>query len=187
MKAFVDTNILIYAATKEDERKQGIALALLARQHPLELTISTQVLGEAYNVLTTRKRWARSEALAAVRHFARLHVVRPEVDTVFKGLALAAAHRLSTWDALIVQAAIEAGCDTLFSEDLQAGRRFGGLEVVNPFELAAHEALPSYAVAPGRGRPKAPATTASTTARTTSRTTLRTTAGTPGTSRKPGK
>lgn len=46
---------------------------------------------------------------------------------------LTEAHQLSFYDALIVAAAIEAGCDTLFSEDLQHGRAIGGLSIVNPF------------------------------------------------------
>jgi predicted nucleic acid-binding protein len=47
--------------------------------------------------------------------------------------ALAEDHRLSFYDALIVAAAIEAGCDILYSEDMQHGRTIGGLAVVNPF------------------------------------------------------
>ena len=48
-------------------------------------------------------------------------------------LALARDHRLSFYDALIVAAAQEAGCDTLYTEDMQHGRKFGGLVIVNPF------------------------------------------------------
>ena len=48
-------------------------------------------------------------------------------------MALAEDHQLSFHDALIVAAAIEAGCDTLFTEDMQHGRSFGGLSIVNPF------------------------------------------------------
>jgi hypothetical protein len=55
---------------------------------------------------------------------------------------------LQTWDALIVQAALEADCQVLYSEDLQAGRRFGALHVVNPFATQAHEAPPLYGDAP---------------------------------------
>jgi len=47
--------------------------------------------------------------------------------------ALAQDHGLSFYDALIVSAAIEAGCDTLFSEDMQHGRSIGGLAIVDPF------------------------------------------------------
>jgi hypothetical protein len=49
------------------------------------------------------------------------------------------------WDALIVQAALAAGCATLFSEDLQAGQRFGNLEVVNPFSDAVRAPSAGYA------------------------------------------
>jgi predicted nucleic acid-binding protein len=49
------------------------------------------------------------------------------------GLALCPDHRVAFYDALIVAAAIEAGCDRLYSEDLQHGRRFGDCVVVNPF------------------------------------------------------
>jgi hypothetical protein len=48
-------------------------------------------------------------------------------------LALARDHSLAFYDALIVAAAIEAGCDTLFTEDMQHGRKFGSLAIVNPF------------------------------------------------------
>jgi predicted nucleic acid-binding protein len=41
---------------------------------------------------------------------------------------------LSCWDAMVVQAAIVAGCDKLYSEDLNAGQRFGSLVIVNPFK-----------------------------------------------------
>ena len=56
------------------------------------------------------------------------------------------AHSLSVWDGLIVQAALEAGCDALLTEDLQHGRRFGNLEIVNPFLAAAHEPRRRYGV-----------------------------------------
>jgi predicted nucleic acid-binding protein len=45
--------------------------------------------------------------------------------------------RISFWDALVVQAAIDAGCDRLYSEDLNHGQRFGPVEVVNPFRASS--------------------------------------------------
>jgi predicted nucleic acid-binding protein len=48
-------------------------------------------------------------------------------------------HSLAFYDALIIASAIEAGCDTLFSEDLQHGRRFGGLAIHNPFLQSSPE------------------------------------------------
>lgn len=141
MKPFLDTNILVYAATADEPAKQDTAKGLLTTWGLPGCTISTQVLAEMYNVLAHRKRWAPGDALQAVQMYTALRVVVLGADAVLAALALAASQRLSTWDAMIVQAALEAGCDTLFSEDLQAGRRFGALQVVNPFVPSAHEAV----------------------------------------------
>jgi predicted nucleic acid-binding protein len=48
-------------------------------------------------------------------------------------VALARDHKLSFYDALIVAAAVDAGCLVLFTEDLQDGRKFGAVTVENPF------------------------------------------------------
>ena len=48
-------------------------------------------------------------------------------------VSLARTHRFSLYDSLIVASALEAGCDTLLTEDLQSGRRIEGLAIVNPF------------------------------------------------------
>ena len=56
-----------------------------------------------------------------------------ELDDVLAAIDLYRLHTLSLWDALVVRAAQQARCVRLYSEDLQHGRRFGGVEVVNPF------------------------------------------------------
>ena len=145
MKTFIDTNVLIYAVSADDERKQAQAQALLDLPPAARYTLSTQVLVEFWHVLTRRKGWPAAEALQAVQLFATLNVVAPRPESALRALALAGEHRLSAWDALIVQAALDAGCDTLFSEDLQDGRRFGALEIVNPFLLRVQEPAPHTA------------------------------------------
>jgi len=59
------------------------------------------------------------------------------VSTHEAALALARDHGLAFDDALIVASAIEAGCDTLFTEDMQHDRKFGRLAIVNPFRESA--------------------------------------------------
>ena len=140
MRPFLDTNILVYAATADDPHRQLVAQRLVADLGLINITISTQVLAEAYNVLTRKKRWVVEDALQAVRGFRVMRIVVLGADAVLAALDLAARQRLSTWDAMVIHAAQEAGCDTLYSEDLQNGRRFGALQVVNPFLQAAHEA-----------------------------------------------
>jgi predicted nucleic acid-binding protein len=70
--------------------------------------------------------------LALVRSRSR-RVLDLSVATHEAAIALARDHRLSFYDALIVAAAQEAGCDTLYTEDMQHGRALGGLTIVNPF------------------------------------------------------
>ena len=52
---------------------------------------------------------------------------------VDRAVDLARSHGFGFYDALIVASALAAGCDTLLTEDLQAGRRIAGLTIVNPF------------------------------------------------------
>jgi predicted nucleic acid-binding protein len=164
VRAFIDSNVAVYALGPEDDPRCWIADALLARHgNGCEIVVSTQVLLETYNVLVRKKQVKPAQALIATEVLMHYDVVTPSAAAALAALTLAAEHGLPTYDAFIVQAALEGGCDTLFSEDLQAGRRFGKLVVVNPFDTAAHEAAPTYATpaapqtrqrAPAAGRPR---------------------------------
>jgi predicted nucleic acid-binding protein len=129
VSAFFDTNILVYA--QQADGKGERARALFAGGGKL----SVQVLNEFTAVSRRKQRrgWHDiTEALSDV-----LMMVEPPLaltlDLHVSARALAEEHRLSFYDALIVAAAIEAGCDTLFTEDMQNGRTFGDLAIVNPF------------------------------------------------------
>ena len=130
MTAFFDTNILVYAFAT-DERKRAIAQDVLASGG----VISVQVVNEFANVLRKKQRldWPSIEgALAVVER--RFGTIRPlTLETHRAALPFARFAGIGIYDALIVAAAIEAGCDRLLSEDLQHGRRFGDLVVQNPF------------------------------------------------------
>ena len=129
MSAFFDTNILVYA--QQMDGKGDRARALFAGGGKL----SVQVLNEFTAVSRRKQRrdWREiDEAVADV-----LTIVDPpmplSLDLHHSARSLAQDHQLSFYDALIVATAIEAGCDTLFSEDMQHGRSIGGLAIVNPF------------------------------------------------------
>lgn len=145
MSTFFDTNLIVYALDPGAGQRHAIADSLLA-QHLLagSLVISTQVLQETYSVLTRKKGVAPELAFKGLSTFARGTVVPANADFVLRSMAACQRLQLSIRDALIVQAALDAGCDTLLTEDLQTGRRFGPLEVVNPFDPAAHEAAPPW-------------------------------------------
>jgi predicted nucleic acid-binding protein len=129
VSAFFDTNILVYA--QQTDEKGDRARALFTGGGKL----SVQVLNEFTAVSRGKqaREWREiAEAISDV-----LTVVDPPLALTLElhaaARALAEDHRLSFYDALIVASAIEAGCDTLFTEDLQHGRKFGSLRIVNPF------------------------------------------------------
>ena len=133
MTAFFDTNILVYAQQRGG--KADRARALLAGGGKL----SVQVLNEftAVSRRKQRREWHEiAEAVADV-----LTTVDPPLaltlDLHVAARALAEDHGLSFYDALIVAAALKAGCDALFSEDLQHGRTIGRLAILNPFAESA--------------------------------------------------
>jgi predicted nucleic acid-binding protein len=126
---FFDTNILVYA--QQDGAKAETARALLARGGNL----SVQVLNEFAAVASRKlgRNWddigaAIEDALALVDPPWPLTAALHEAARI-----LARDHGFAFYDALIVAAALEAGCDTLLSEDMQNGRVLGDLTIVNPF------------------------------------------------------
>jgi predicted nucleic acid-binding protein len=130
VRRFFDTNILVYAFAAGDPRSAR-AEALIAEGG----VISVQVLNEFTNVTRRKLKWdwGRIEASLAVID-ELLGVARPlTVALHTQAVSLARDSKLSFYDALIVAAAMEAGCELLCSEDLQDGRKFGGVTVVNPF------------------------------------------------------
>jgi predicted nucleic acid-binding protein len=132
---FVDTNVLLYAAsTATDEQpKAARALAILDED---DLALSVQVLQEFY-VQTTRgnqpKPLPHELAVALIDSWLRFRVQELTVGILQNALATRVRWQISYWDAAIVEAARAAGCHTLLSEDLQDGMDFAGVRVENPF------------------------------------------------------
>jgi predicted nucleic acid-binding protein len=140
MSAFFDTNVLVYAVDRSEPGRREVALDLLERHlRERSLVLSTQVLQEFYAVAIRRRLLEPADALGMVSAFAEETVVPSSAGFVVRGLALSQRHRLSPWDGLVVQAALDARCPILLTEELAAGTRFGELEVVNPFEPSVHE------------------------------------------------
>jgi predicted nucleic acid-binding protein len=126
---FIDTNVLIYA--QQNGTKADRARALLARGGKL----SVQVLNE-FAAVSRRKLGKDWREIAGALDDALVLLGPPLALTLDLHVAarkLAETYRLSVYDALIVAAAIEAGCDTLYSEDMQHGQVIGSLRIQNPF------------------------------------------------------
>lgn len=134
MASFIDTNILVYAEANDEPAKQTAALALLRRLKLTDSGIrSTQVLQEFANVAIRKMHLDANHVrkqLSAHQQFELLQVT----PAIIRGaLDLHQTRSLSFFGALIVQAASAAGCDTLYTEDLNGGEIINGVKIVNPF------------------------------------------------------
>src|SRR3974377_2087831 len=129
--SFFDTNVLVYVAS-DDRVKADRAEAMISSGG----AISVQVLNELSNVARRKMRLSWQETHAFLSLLRGLLTVPPlTVETHETGLALAERYGLSTYDAMIAAAALHAGCDTLWSEDMQHGMALAeGLRIVNPFQ-----------------------------------------------------
>jgi predicted nucleic acid-binding protein len=135
VRAFVDTNIWVYAVDTADRAKQARALEILDPEDEKDYVISAQVLGEFYATVTGKLRAAVTfaEGRAMVERMKQLPVVPIDGLLVEAAIAGSEAWRISYWDSLIVNAADAARCPILLSEDLVHGQVYGSVEVVNPF------------------------------------------------------
>ncbi len=132
---FVDTNVLLYAASTagDEQDKRRRALSILDGE---DLALSVQVLQEFYVQATRATRVDRMEheqAVALVESWLRFRVQETTADLMRSTFSTAARWHIAYWDAAIVEAARAAGCATLLSEDLQHGMDFAGVRVSDPF------------------------------------------------------
>jgi predicted nucleic acid-binding protein len=134
-KYFVDTNILIYA----HDRSAGVKHDR-ARRTVEELwnsgggVLSTQVLQEL--CINLRRKVAKplpvDEVRQLIEDYFSWEVVVNTPESVLQALEIEVRHKISFWDALVLQAAESAGADVLYSEDLTSGHHYGTIQVVNP-------------------------------------------------------
>ncbi len=134
MRSFIDTNVLVYADDGDDRAKQAVATGLI-EVHLRAGTgvISTQVLQEFVNTALRKLLLPVELIRARLALYRRLEVVPSSADLVTSALDIHVLHRVSCWDALIVQAARQSGCVQLLTEDMNAGAVVAGVRLVNPF------------------------------------------------------
>lgn len=137
MPSFVDTNILIYAEDRTTKAKHETARDLMIELwEKREGVLSIQVLQEFYVTATRKlkKPLTPAKAQEIVHEYLTWTVVENTGRLLAAALELHQNAQLSFWDAMVVQAAIEAGCDRLYSEDLNPGQRYDSVVIVNPFK-----------------------------------------------------
>ena len=132
---FFDTNILVYAASRQDLRKRDIALDLI--RHALEDgcngAISMQILQEFTNVMLKRSLATDEQVEGYYSYFYRL--VRTEVtsDMLRDAIHIRREYGIQYHDAVMVAAAKKLGCHEIQTEDLNDGQLYCGMVAINPF------------------------------------------------------
>lgn len=130
-KAFFDTNVLVYAVAENDPRSKQAEELLAAGG-----VISVQILNEFVSVARRKILMSWSHILEALDAF---RVLCPSplpitIEVHEAALRIAEKHGYGIYDALIVSAALESGCATLYSEDFQDGQTIDGRLIIrNPF------------------------------------------------------
>ena len=132
---FIDTNVLLYAASNAaaDQAKRIVARQLLSQP---EIGFSAQVLQEFYAAAISKRHleMTHDEALAVLQSLAAFPVWPISRDLVLAAIDSKQRFQISYWDAAILVAAKQMDCQTVYSEDLDHGRDYDGVRVVDPFQ-----------------------------------------------------
>ena len=142
VRAFVDTNILVYAHDRGAGARHSVAAALVENLwEERSGVLSTQVVQEFY--VNVRRRAARPLPVAEVRRiiedYLNWEVVVNDGGSILAALELESRYRLSFRDALIVQAANSSTAEVLYTEDLGDGQVYGSVKAINPFSQETGE------------------------------------------------
>jgi predicted nucleic acid-binding protein len=138
-RSFLDTTIFVYSFDDTAKDKQQQARSLIKESLKTgNGHISIQVIQEFFNV-ATKKFVVPMPLLSSKKYldmvFMQLEVVYPDAEYIKTGLDIAVTTGYSFYDSLIISAALKAGCETLYTEDLQSGQKIQNLTIVNPFTV----------------------------------------------------
>ena len=135
-RSFIDTNVLVYAEASDAPVKQQAALVLLKQLYETGTgVLSTQVLQEYCNVAIKKLKLPAGHIRAQLDLYEQFEVVQVTPAIIRAGLDLHQTRSVSFYDALILASAETAGCNVLFSEDMNTGEVMAGVRILNPFAI----------------------------------------------------
>jgi predicted nucleic acid-binding protein len=133
---FLDTNVLVYAYDVTDPAKQRTAQDLVRKAVAGAMVISTQVLAEFAATLLHKLNPAPSsqDVIALLDTLGPIRLIAPDHDTIRRAVEARAVYGLHFYDGMIIAAAERAGCERIWSEDLNPGQKYFGVVAANPFQ-----------------------------------------------------
>ena len=137
VECFLDTNVLVYAASssRNEAAKRERALKLVQEA---DFGLSAQVLQEFYVTVTRKMKrpMTPERAVALMDEYRVFPTVPTDYPLVVSAVELSVKYGISYWDGAIIAAAQVLEADTLYTEDLNHGQRYETVRVVNPFREA---------------------------------------------------
>jgi len=133
---FFDTNILVYAYDNHfPDKQQRAREVIISAVKNGNGVLSTQVLGEFFTVVTKKINESLSvrDARSIIQYMGSIPVQEIDLLIVKRAIDTLEQYKISYWDSLIIAAAERAQCKRILSEDLNAGQKYHGIEITNPF------------------------------------------------------
>ena len=129
----LDTNLWVYLYSKKPTDKYE-KVSQLFLPNIQSLIISTQILGELYNVLVKKKLQTRSQAQEIILQLVDgFDILEIDAQKVLKALEVSAGYGYSYWDSLIIGTALLSDCAILYSEDMKHNQLIEeNLKIINP-------------------------------------------------------
>ena len=134
----LDTNILVYAVDRDAGERHRRSREIMGRAARYDCVLAVQALAEFFHATTRKNLLEPQRASAFVRSWLDVFRMTSADDSALAdAIDAVEEHRMSFWDAMLWAAVRQAGCSAILSEDMQHGRRLGGVEFVNPFAADA--------------------------------------------------
>lgn len=133
-EVFLDTNVLLYscsAAPADVDKRQVAEDIILNRQFALSAQVLQEFVANALRKPQLGISESNIDAMFQIAEMVRVQAI--SLELVISAVMFRRRYQLSQWDATILAAAAELGCQTVYSEDLNDGQDYGGIQVVNPF------------------------------------------------------
>lgn len=132
VNATIDSNVLIYAFSKQQDSKKSVAKKIILNCSVINL----QAVNETIYVLHRKFNFSFDELIKII-HFMDENFIIKKLDLISlkKAMVLMKKYKYSYWDSMMLAASLENGCTKLYSEDMQNGQIIEDrLIIVNPFE-----------------------------------------------------
>ena len=130
----LDTNILVYAVDRDAGSRRELALEIIGQAARGDCLLTLQALAEFFHATTRKRLLPASQARSLIDDWRDVFtIVMADANALSDAMDAASEHGISFWDAMMWATARRAGCSAFISENLQDGRRLGGVEIINPF------------------------------------------------------